>query len=198
MAPHWDLWGQPRCRGAELEASNLLLPSLPLHRPRAASFLELPQRGASLARSPAAFQAKAAELQMGEAAVKAELQVEAKAKAAPEEEVPAPSDKVPEAKKEAERHFVACKKKLPPGEPRACEMAGYEACEDKCTEHFSRDQNCFDTCISHCVIGRNKLKELRVEPNCYAEKVEPGDLAFPGPKEPEVFDEIYREQDYQW
>ena len=32
-------------------------------------------------------------------------------------------------KLEAERHFVACKKKLPPGEPRACEMAGYEACE---------------------------------------------------------------------
>ena len=30
---------------------------------------------------------------------------------------------------QAERHFVACKKPLPLGEPRACEMEGYEACE---------------------------------------------------------------------
>ncbi|CAK9099053.1 unnamed protein product [Durusdinium trenchii] len=77
-------------------------------------------------------------------------------------------------------------------------MEGYEACEDKCKEHFVGEQTCYDTCVSHCVIGRNKLKELRVEPNCYAEKVPPGDLPVPQPKEPEVYDEVYKEQDYQW
>ena len=29
------------------------------------------------------------------------------------------------------RHFVVCKKPLPLGEPRACEMEGYEACEER-------------------------------------------------------------------
>eukprot|EP00913_Durusdinium_trenchii_P031725 g29710.t1 len=43
-------------------------------------------------------------------------------------EVPAESDPIP--KQEADRHFVACKKPLPLGEPRACEMEGYEACEE--------------------------------------------------------------------
>ena len=114
-----------------------------------------------------------------------------------DDEVSAPSDKPPEAKAEA-RHFVVCKKPLPLGEPRACEMEGYEACEDKCKEHFAGEKTCYETCISHCVIGRNKQKEMRVEPNCYAEKVAPGDLAKPQANEPEVYDEVYREADYQW
>eukprot|EP00439_Symbiodinium_sp_Y106_P026864 s6576_g3.t1 len=121
-------------------------------------------------------------------------------KAAPgEEPAPAPGEDK-ETLKEAERHFVVCKHKLPPGEPRACEMATFEACEDKCKEHFTGDPFCFDTCISHCVIGRNIHKEMRVEPNCYMEKIDPGSLegALPAHKEPGVYDEIYREKDYQW
>jgi len=41
-------------------------------------------------------------------------------------------------------------------------------------------------------------KRCQVEPNCYAEKVAPGDLAKPQANEPEVYDEVYREADYQW
>ncbi|CAE7626547.1 unnamed protein product [Symbiodinium sp. CCMP2456] len=66
-------------------------------------------------------------------------------KASPgEEPAPAPGEEK-ETLKEAERHFVVCKHKLPPGEPRACEMATFEACEDKCKEHFTGDPFCNST-----------------------------------------------------
>ncbi len=47
-------------------------------------------------------------------------------------------------------------------------------------------------------IGTPKNACCKVEPNCYGEKVAPGELAKPQANEPEVYDEVYREADYQW
>ncbi|CAJ1431472.1 unnamed protein product [Effrenium voratum] len=80
-----------------------------------------------------------------------------------EEEIPQP-DPYPEQ----------CKVELRPDEPRACEQRWVNWCQDECRAHYGvkpkrlyngldRAQ-CYDTCISHCVMGRDA--DGRVRPMC--------------------------------